>query len=531
MILFSKRALFLLMVCSMASYAGLPFVSFAAQDAWEEVTPPDASGETFNTVVSVADYVFVGTDNGIYRSTDAGATWAHITSGLTDLNVRDIALGWGYDPAAYDGDGGYVVDSSTTVALATPSGVFLGTVGGSSWTESTSGLSDTDVLDLEYDAYEADFGATSIVYAATPSGVFRSLDDGASWTLQNTGMEGEGVVSIASDWWLAYLYAVTDSGAVYATELYSWDLVDEDWFEVYSGTDGVGIASVVPTGSSMWLTTDSGVRLDDGSGTFWSDVGDGLEEGSMKIVRHDYSDQGVAYAADQSNGIYRTTNADEVTPIWYPINVDLTDTAIVDIHPTPGNGALVYAVGDNGVYRLELSSIAAPYPDLTPPAAITDLSASLISDTSIMLTWTAPGDDMNTGTAFVYSIRYASSSDTLSNDWENAIQTSSPAPEVSGTTQSVEVTGLSPEEQYYFGIKTEDQDGPGSSELSNIVMGYTGLRADFDGNDTVDIFDYNTLINNFGTTSDCDNPADANEDCTVNIFDYNILLSEFGQSV
>jgi hypothetical protein len=57
------------------------------------------------------------------------------------------------------------------------------------------------------------------------------------------------------------------------------------------------------------------------------------------------------------------------------------------------------------------------------------------------------------------------------------------------------------------------------------------LASDFNGDDIVNIFDYNILLSNLGTTSDCDNPADANDDCSVNIFDYNILLSEFGESV
>ena len=60
---------------------------------------------------------------------------------------------------------------------------------------------------------------------------------------------------------------------------------------------------------------------------------------------------------------------------------------------------------------------------------------------------------------------------------------------------------------------------------------YSIFHADFDIDNDIDIFDYNTLLTNFGSTSDCGNQADANEDCSVNIFDYNILLGEFGMSV
>ena len=56
-------------------------------------------------------------------------------------------------------------------------------------------------------------------------------------------------------------------------------------------------------------------------------------------------------------------------------------------------------------------------------------------------------------------------------------------------------------------------------------------QSDFNTDRIVNIFDYSTLLTNFGATADCGNEADANEDCSVNIFDYNVLLGEFGMSV
>ena len=55
----------------------------------------------------------------------------------------------------------------------------------------------------------------------------------------------------------------------------------------------------------------------------------------------------------------------------------------------------------------------------------------------------------------------------------------------------------------------------------------TPLEGDIDQDGDVDIFDYNILIENFGST-DCGNVADINGDCKVDIFDYNALIENFG---
>ena len=50
---------------------------------------------------------------------------------------------------------------------------------------------------------------------------------------------------------------------------------------------------------------------------------------------------------------------------------------------------------------------------------------------------------------------------------------------------------------------------------------------DIDRNNKVDIFDYNSLLTDFGKTGNL--PADLDKDNKVGIFDYNILLTNFGQ--
>ncbi len=125
---------------------------------------------------------------------------------------------------------------------------------------------------------------------------------------------------------------------------------------------------------------------------------------------------------------------------------------------------------DIGAYEYVSGYI--PPSDTTLPSAITNLSASNITQTSVDLTWTSPGDDGNSGTASLYDIRYSTSSITETN-WNSAIQVSGePTPLVAGITQSMTIVGLSPSTTYYFAIKTFDEV-PNISELSNVVIATT----------------------------------------------------------
>jgi hypothetical protein len=114
--------------------------------------------------------------------------------------------------------------------------------------------------------------------------------------------------------------------------------------------------------------------------------------------------------------------------------------------------------------------------ETTAPAAITNFATGTVTCSSMVVTWTAPGDDGSTGTATQYDIRYSTSAITEGN-WSSATQaTGEPTPKVAGSAETYTLYGLQPNTVYYAAIKTADEV-PNWSALSNVVNRTTANEA------------------------------------------------------
>ncbi|HOL47275.1 MAG TPA: lamin tail domain-containing protein, partial [bacterium] len=132
-----------------------------------------------------------------------------------------------------------------------------------------------------------------------------------------------------------------------------------------------------------------------------------------------------------------------------------------------------------GLLKAATYNIAIYLQDLTPPASITDLQVVSVSSTSVTLQWTASGDNGTDGTAASYDIRYSLTpiNDTtafLSAQQAAGISAKTPAP--GGSIESFTVTGLIPDETYYFVIAVFDANGNTSPITFSNVSAKTSIE-------------------------------------------------------
>ncbi len=126
----------------------------------------------------------------------------------------------------------------------------------------------------------------------------------------------------------------------------------------------------------------------------------------------------------------------------------------------------------NLVYEVNVATVTAGVSDTVSPSQITDLRVGTANASSITLSWTAPGDDQNTGTASQYDLRYSSSIITTAN-WNLATSAvGEPSPLPAGANQTFTVVGLNQGATYYFAMKSVDESANWSL-ISNIVSATT----------------------------------------------------------
>ncbi|HEY0976926.1 MAG TPA: YCF48-related protein [Flavobacteriales bacterium] len=238
----------------------------------------------FNCVFFVNDTLgWAGTGAGrVYRSTDAGATWTLMDSGLGASNdihaIQFLDTQTGYLTCA----GGGTVRKSTD--------------GGLTWQESWGGAN-TTFLDMHF--YDESTG----VCVGLPNIVVRTTDGGLSWdsipsnsTYIMNSLAAQGDTLVACGWWGRTIRS-TDAGLT--------------WTEIQVGSSEHRSVAITPNGAGL-LGTDGRIQRTNDMGLTWAVTNDGTWHTRLNKVSFMDADTGVAIGwatmGGFEAGLLRTTD-------------------------------------------------------------------------------------------------------------------------------------------------------------------------------------------------------------------------------
>jgi photosystem II stability/assembly factor-like uncharacterized protein len=293
---YSGGALLAILVVGMLVAAALP--AGAIPPGWSSNGPNGGWIRVIKFHPTTPAIVYVGTHySGVFKSTDAGATWAPMSAGLPvtagsqTLPINDIAFD-PIDPAIM-----YAVASEGTTYTRAGNGLYKTTNGGRGWTRVGP--------ELPLVAVAVSPTNPLLIYTGG-TGLRKSTDGGGTWTNISLGS-----VSTVN----RVLFHPTAPGTVFVGVQGSYEAQG-----VWKTTDGgttwtrplglYGYATIVfhPTDPSMMYAVGGQFHRSTDGGDNWSPANAGLP-GYSQALAIDPNTPTTLYVADTNGGIYKTINA------------------------------------------------------------------------------------------------------------------------------------------------------------------------------------------------------------------------------
>ena len=323
-------------------FAGTPadavgiFRSTNGGTSWDPAAAGLPIGKVIRSLISFGAYVFAGTEgDGIYRSSDHGDTWTK-----TDVNNTLLAHQLVFTFCA----------KNQALFAGAQNGIYKSTDGGATFQRIINGFPPN----IGLFAWSLTVSGGDIVAAITvllsPSepldGIFYSSDDGSTWHQATLPITPTAVISVASDGSsLAYagvygqsfsltgLYQSTDAGITWVsrTDVMMVDIerlavngsnvLASTLFTAYYSTDfgetwgsstpgfcapfGCGIATYTLREASIFAGNTAGMFLSTDSGASWADINQGFPTCPIPVVEASCVDKLYLFAGTFGEGVWR----------------------------------------------------------------------------------------------------------------------------------------------------------------------------------------------------------------------------------
>jgi hypothetical protein len=358
-----------LMFVAMSGTAGFGLFTSTTGASWTAINPA-ASGQCYGVYVDPANanFILLGSDNGIFKSTDGGANWSQVQT-ASNFVRGVVKFGNKFYAPVYNGGiyesttNGDTWTLSTTnfiektwqAAGSTDAGALFGNWGsisrsnGQTYSLSVEGLTNVYVHTAVYYADRHELWAGS-----EGSGIWVSTDMGETWQNKSNGLQGWWAYSFAptnhEDWQVNRMLVGTNNGVYVSNDFgESWQILDQE-STTYTGTM---IDRTNP--DKMWIGGTMGpIKFTTNGGSTWT-VSAGLPfalyprfnmcnnpSGNTRILLNYEQMATTSYFSDDLGANYTASTG--FTGVSY-----FTDASIRQAGG--GFSQLVYLSTDKGIYK------------------------------------------------------------------------------------------------------------------------------------------------------------------------------------
>ena len=314
---------------------------------WIQTNGP--KGGEVKCLASIDSILFAGTDDGVYRSVDNGASWnptglENIVYSLTvksdnesNMNLFAGTFNGGVFLSADNGDNwnqrnfgllnhyvNCLAANDSNIFAGTKEGVFRSPSNGVYWIPASNGLVSKFIRSLNI------YGKN--LYAGTDSGLFVSTDDGANWS--SAGLKGEAVNAFTING--SYFFAGTDTSGVLISAANG-----ANWQMISNPDMNKCVFSLAVMKNLLYAGTGMGIYRTPSNGAYWIPSSTGLSN-QLTYTLHV---RGTDLYAGTMGGVYRSTNSGDS---WTDVNTGLITTKV---HSLISSSTTLYAGVWGGIFQ------------------------------------------------------------------------------------------------------------------------------------------------------------------------------------
>lgn len=314
-----------------------------SQAQWVQTNGPE--GGHINSIVPVGNKLFIGTEAGIFVSTNNGLSWEAKNNGLQFYRVYtlfalDGIIFAGNEIGIYRStDGGetwqrshedytmnFTSDGSNLYATMGYDGVYMTTDKGESWIN--IGLDQTLVSVL--------VAKGNTLYAGTSNAVYYTTNRGKTWTISYNGMPSPSYIMALTIKDNILFASIANEGVYRSTNN------GESWEESSDGLPDQYVQTFFVKNNLLYAGTHYGIFVSSNNGTSWSYTSSGINGLTISTMN---SNNGILFAGT-GNGIFYSNDGIN----W---NETTNGIKIKSINHLVKHGSAIYAADYGDIYKTE----------------------------------------------------------------------------------------------------------------------------------------------------------------------------------